>query len=157
MIYLLIGGAPNVGKSESIYSCTIILLSKGFKVVQGSVPSSLKDFKAILEGPDKNGEVKRVLINTASDTPAIIEDFKTFRDKSAPCDICLSSVRDDNFWPRKNFFQILEINQTEDFILEIPLAKITRRGNNFAPALSWYREKIDHLVLFSLKNPPYNL
>lgn len=157
MKYLLLGGAHNVGKSESIYRCTLNLLSRGFNVIQGSIPPQQKDFKAILEGHNEKAEIIRILINTATDTPKIIERFKKFRDQFPACDICISSVRDENFWPRKDFYSILELDPKMDFILEIPLAKITRRGKNHSQALGWYRQKIDALIAHNLANEPFNL
>lgn len=157
MKYFLVGGAPNVGKSESIHRCTLALMSRGFKVVKGTVHPHQKDFRAILEGLNQNGKTIKILINTASDTPAIIEKFKRFMGKNDPCDICISPVRDDDFWPRKEFFRILDIDIKKSFILEIPLAKITRRGSNKTRALHWYRHQVDDLIKYCLKSNPFNL
>lgn len=152
---LLLGGAPSVGKSESIYRLTKYLLLNGFVDVTSTVPSTFKDFRAILEGKNKNGKQIRIIINTPTDTEVIICDFKAFFDCNGNYDILISSVRDDDFWPRNGFFRTM--NLYNDFVLEIPLAKITRRDYNFKKALNWYQEKIDKLLIHTLKNNPFDL
>lgn len=152
---LLIGGAPSVGKSQCIYRFTKHLISNGFIDITNSVPQVFKDFKAVLEGINKNGKQVRIIICTASDTVKHINNFKKYFDENGTYDILISSVRDDNFWPRKDFFRIMNIN--EEGILEIPLAKITRRGSNFNTALKWYQNKIDQLVLHTLHNKPFDI
>ena len=71
-------------------------------------------------------------------------------------DILISSIRDDNFWPRLDFFKIMEVNEDSNFI-EIPLGKITRRGSNFSVALHWYKNKIDKLIEHILDNKPFEI
>ncbi|MCY1530963.1 hypothetical protein D9M68_661730 [compost metagenome] len=154
---LLFGGAPSVGKSETIYRLTLFLLSKGFVDVLGTVPASFSDFNAVLEGLDKSGKNVRVVINTATDTPALIHRFKHFFDTNGSYDILISSVRDDNFWPRNQFFTIMGISASSHKIIEIPLAKITRRGASFSTALSWYETSNDALNQHILSSQPFNL
>lgn len=153
----LFGGAPTVGKSEGIHRLALYLLTKGFKDIHLSVPVAFKDFIAVIEGPDKNGKIVRIIINTATDTPAIIQNFKTFYDKNGTYDFLISSIRDYHFWPRADFFSIMGINHTTHKILEFPLAKITRRGTSFTVALKWYYDHVDSLVQHILRLPPFNL
>jgi hypothetical protein len=152
---LLLGGAQSVGKSEGIYRLTKHLLSIGFSDVTNSVPQTFADFRAVLEGLNKSGKRIRIIINTATDTVEIINDFKLFFDNNGTYDILISSVRDDNFWPRNDFFRIMNLNN--GFVLEIPLAKITRRSNNFSAALNWYQEKIDKLIIHIMGNNPFDI
>jgi hypothetical protein len=51
----------------------------------------------------------------------------------------------------------MNIARPKDFILEIPLAKITRRETNFPIALNWYQIQIDNLLNQTIINTPYNL
>ena len=152
---LLLGGAPSVGKSESIYRLAKHLLSKGFLDITNSVPEKFEDFRAVLEGLNKKGDKIRIIINTPTDTVKIINDLFNFFHEHGTYDILISSVRDDNFWPRSDFFRIMNLDEESTF--EIPLAKITRRGDNFDNALSWYQEKIDKLVVELLNNEPFNI
>lgn len=154
---LLIGGAQSVGKSESIYRLTQHLLANGFSDILNRVPTTFSDFRAILEGTDSNGKQIRIIINTPTDTTEIIQSFKVFFDTNGKYDILISSVRDDNFWPRNDFFRIMGINAQENLIIEIPLAKITRRSDNFDVALNWYQDKIDKLLIHTLRNRPFNI
>jgi len=106
------------------------------------------------------GEKIRIIINSPTDTVEIINQFKIFYDSNFNgngYNLLISSVRDDNFWPRKDFFRIMEIPSGHDYILEIPLAKITRRGENFHTALNWYSNKIDALIDDILINSPFNI
>lgn len=158
MNYLLIGGAQSVGKSESIYRLTQnYLVPKGYRVIAGNIPASFADFKALIEGADKHGNIIKIIINSATDTEDIIRDFKKLYDNSLSMDILISSIRDDNFWPRKEFFSLIGINPLESNIVEVPLAKITRRGANHAIALNWYNQKVDKLLIQILSNPPFDI
>lgn len=49
------------------------------------------------------------------------------------------------------------INPTDKNLIEIPLAKITRRGTNFTTALNWYSEKIKQLIIHTLDKRPFNI
>ncbi len=155
MEHLLVGGAQSVGKSENIYTLVRdFLIPKGFQIIAGTFPATFGDFKALFEGVDKNGKTVRIIVNTATDTVDIINDFKKFSNSNLPADILISSVRDDNFWPRKEFFTIMGIVSN---VIEVPLAKITRRGANFNIALTWYQEKNYKLLTYILESSPFNL
>lgn len=155
---LLFSGAQSVGKSETIFRLANNLVTRGFILVAGTIPETFEDFRCILEGTNKESKRIRIIINSPSDTPQIIQDFKEFFDiNGGDYDILISSVRDDDFYPRTEFFSIMNIISTYNFILEIPLAKITRRGDNFQTALNWYQSQIDNLVQHTLNNQPYIL
>lgn len=154
---LLIGGAQSVGKSETIYRLANELTSRGFIIVAGSIPIPFSDFRCVLEGLDKKDNIVRIILNSPSDTVQIIQDFKNFYDVNGLYDILISSVRDNDFYPRRDFFTIMDINLIRDFILEIPLGRITRRGTNFFTALNWYENQMDNLLIHTLSNPPYNI
>jgi len=158
MNYLLLGGAPNVGKSETVWRAAHVLQnSRRFRVVAGDLPIEFADFRALLSGVGRNGDTINILFNSATDTVDLIQQFQNFRESlTTPPDIIVSSVRDGNFWPRAEFFTIMNINQSADFLLEIPLAKVTRR-NDFEMALDWYRTTVDNLVMHVLSDQPYNV
>ncbi|MFN8282745.1 MAG: hypothetical protein U0U67_05990 [Chitinophagales bacterium] len=154
---LLLGGAPSVGKSETIYRLTRNLLAKGFVVVSGTVPAVFADFRAVLEGVDKSQNKVRIIINSATDTEKIITDFKDFYDRNGKYDIFISSVRDDNFYPRSGFFIIMDLRRLATTILEIPMAKVTRQGVNFPVALNWYNAQLDNLLNHVISESPFNI
>lgn len=151
---LLIGGAQSVGKSETIYRLANRLVGKGFVVVAGSIPLTFDDFKAVIEGQNKNGKKIRIIINSPTDTVDIIKNFKDFFDANGVYNILISSIRDDNFWPRQDFFKIMGLNEN---LIEIPMGKITRRGGNFPVALNWYKARIDKLIDHILSNKPFEI
>jgi len=154
---LLIGGAQSVGKSETIYRLTNNLIAFGYGVIAGTFPPTFSDFRVVLEGSNRFGKTVRIIINSPTDTVDIINQFKAFFDANGNYDILISSVRDGNFWPRGDFFRIMDISRPKDFILEIPLAKITRRDTNFPVALTWYQTQIDNLTNHIIVNTPFNL
>lgn len=155
---LLIGGAETVGKSETIYRLANRLLLRGFVVISGSIPSNFDDFRCVLKGINTFGVNITIIINSPSDNIPIINDFKTFYDSSgAIYDIFISSVRDGGFYPRNDFFNIMQINNINNSIMELPLGKVTRRGGNFSIALTWYQNQIDNLIDNILINQPFNL
>lgn len=158
MNYLLIGGAQSVGKSETIFRLANNLISRGFTLKAGTIPTTFTDFRCVLEGLDNNKNIVKIILNSPSDTVPIINDFKKFYDTNGGIyDIVISSIRDEGFHPRTDFFRIMNLNPITNFILEIPLAKITRRGTNFTTALNWYNTQIDNLINHSLQNQPFNL
>jgi uncharacterized protein YqeY len=154
---LLIGGAQNSGKSQAIYRIANSLKSKGFKVVAGAIPVTFNDFKVVLKGKDNNGKNVTVIINSATDTEDIIKAFKKFIDTNGIYDILISSVRDDNYYPRKEFFQIMKMNGQDDFILEIPFAKVTRIKKYRAKPLKWFADNMDNVINHILRNNPFNI
>jgi len=157
MKILLIGGAQNVGKSEAIFRIANLLIGKGFIIIAGCLPTNFDDFKVSLKGFDKNGKEVSVILNSATDTIDIINNLKKFYDENGNYDILISSVRDDDFYPRKQFFNIMGLNPNDKNLVEIPFAKITRRDLNFKSALNWYSEKTEKLILHTLKNDPFNI
>ena len=48
-------------------------------------------------------------------------------------------------------------NTPKDFIIEIPFAKITRKGSNFNVSLNWYEQQMDNLIEHTLSNRPFDL
>lgn len=155
---LLFGGAPSVGKSETIYRLTQNLIqTNNFSVIAGNIPPTFSDFRVVLEGVNSKGEKVRVIINSATDTVQIIEDFKAFFETNGNYDILISSVRDGDNWPRGDFFSIMDLVNVSNTILEIPLGKVTRREPRFDASLDWYQRNIDRVVINILSSQPFNL
>jgi hypothetical protein len=154
---LLLGGAPSVGKSETIYRITQFLRTKGFNTRRGFVPAAFSDFYAVIEKPNDNGNPTRIIINTLTETRSFIYNFKYFFDTNGTYDLLISSVMDDSFLQRKEFFSIMCLNPTTDTIIEIPLGKITRRDDNFNIALDWYQETMYKLLQHILQISPFQL
>ena len=158
MKYLLLGGAESVGKTETMYRTAQYLLSFGFTLFAGTIPTTSRDFTAVLNGNDKTGKTIYILLISATDTPVIIQDsVKFFKSLSITVDIIISSVRDDSYGVRRDFFRLMNINLTTDIVIEIPLAKITRQGGNFTTAIQWYRRTLDAVIVHSLSNQPFNI
>ena len=164
MRYLLFGGAPSTGKTSAIYRLAIILTTRAinpFIIVAGSISlpppfgKTPNDFKVLLEGVDIKGKKTYILINSATDDKYNIDLLKDFYNNQQHIDIIISSVR-DIYWKRKYFFETMKILLEDDFYLEIPLAKITRR-NDHALALNWYNHTLDTLGIHILSNTPFNL
>jgi hypothetical protein len=157
MEILLVGGAQNTGKSQAIYRIARRLQSNGFKVTAGSLPSSFEDFMVVLKGVNINGKEISVIINSATDIEDLIRRFKGFSTLHGTYHIMISSVRDNDYYPRKEFFEIMGLNEDQDPILEIPFAKITRIRKYRSKPLKWYAEKMDKLINHTLKGAPFNL
>jgi len=168
MKYLLIGGAPNVGKTQSIRRLTLSLVSKGFKVIRDYDPNndllkndpdsdSGKDIMMLIEGVDKHGKTIRIIINSATDTIDCMDNFQYFRDANPPADILISSIRDDYFYPsRETFFEKMRMDPSDPNIVEMPLAKITRT-TYYDNSKAWYDQKVDNLLIHILNNSPFDL
>ncbi len=151
MKYLLFEGSSNVGKTSAIIRIANKLVSVyGYSCI-GTIPAngSNCDFKAILEKNFENGNVHRILVNSASDTPKIIDAFKNYADTNGPYNMIISSCREEEFL-YNYFYKAFSISK-KDVVLEIPMAKINHKNRNLKQkGMKWYKEKIDHLtdVLF---------
>lgn len=158
MKYLLLGGAPNTGKTSAIYRLAQFLLNRNYIIIEGSFPSQISDFKIVLQGSDNIGNLIRIIINSATDYKNNIEELKKLNDKlSGSIQIIISSVRDGAIWPREQFFEIMEIDNNKDVVIEIPLGRANRRGENLPVQLAWYERTLDNLLNHTLSNSPFNI
>ncbi|WP_422091037.1 hypothetical protein [Tenacibaculum ovolyticum] len=158
MNFLLIGGKPDTGKTETI-SRLFLLLRETYRdienvhTIETNIPpptNPLLDFSVILKGTDTLGKNIKILIHSATDDDFNINLLHNNIKKYSP-DIVITSIRDIYDERRK----VLEIVNT-NFSIEIPLAKITRR-NHFDEALNWYQNSIDNLINRLISQNPYNL
>ena len=166
---LLIGGAPNTGKSNAVVMCAHYFANKGFtlhdcrnyngnqiplpQIATGSKPST--DFLAKFIGSDKNDRQITVIITSASDTTGIIDvNYNYFQNQS--CDIYISSIRDIGF-ERKYLFSKLNFTNDEKNIIEFPLAKMSRRNKNWYKAKTWYDSAVQNMLGFVLGSKPFAL
>jgi hypothetical protein len=173
--YLLIGGAPNVGKTESIYRLTkdYLIEEKKFEIKKGepepeiiSETSKVNDFMVLLEGENQNRKTISILINSGSDSTGWITKLREFEKKCNHPHILISSIRCDGYDEdssedfRKVFFDIMEIKQDDPNLLEVPLAKImkNKKANIVKEkALNWYKEKVDLLLKKIIQESPFNV
>jgi hypothetical protein len=156
MNYLLFGGASSVGKSEAITRLKRYLDLKGMVTVnRSSFPNGNGDFYACLDGTNTAGSKIRILISSTADDGDTIQGFKEYCDSHGPCDIIISAIRDAGDRERANFFSIMD-KIPSDFIVEIPMGKITKR-NARDKAMKWYRNAIDDVAHKVLSNAPFNL
>jgi hypothetical protein len=155
MNYLLFGGAPYAGKSEAITRLVDYLMQQKNFVRGNFKPLPNKDFFCILDGKDKNNHSIRIIVTSASDTFAIINDYKIYCKNNFPYDIVISPIRDEGDDMRNHFFKAMNITNS-DICVEIPLAKITRRAN-WEIAYNWYKEKIDNMINNCLEHMPFNI
>lgn len=160
MKYLLFGGAPNTGKTGGITRlASLLITSKGFKVITNwNYPPTAtnSDFRIILAGLDNKKNLIRIYLNSATDTKKIIKECEKFHNANhPPVDIIVSSIR-DVLSARTDFFYIMNVDNSKDYIIELPLAKV-RKGKHRALCLKWYETKLDNLVMNTLENNPFNL
>lgn len=175
---LLLGGAPNVGKTETITHIVneYLIKSKKFTVDtskphQNLDPDHLPDYMWILSRKNQEGKKITIIINSAADNQKTIKAFKTFMSqnmtKFGPYHILISPIRDIDTPNNIRSFFLSNIITSKYFQLEIPFAKITRKkkkgeektkkGKLNETALKWYREQMDKLVRHTLENIPFNI
>lgn len=157
MNFLLIGGQPNTGKSETI-SRLFLLLSTRYTAIINVHPHTalppttpLKDFSAILQGIDTTGKQVKILIHSPTDDMPNINLLKENIITHKP-DIIITSIRDID-WERTEVEKIVGSN----FSFEIPLARITRRHLRRGKSKLWYQSNIDNIVKLVIKSPPFSL
>lgn len=150
MKYLLFEGSSNVGKTAAINRFAHNLISNYvYDCIVGILPgiNSKSDFQVILENKSvKNGK-NRILINSASDYTGIIDCVKTFCDSNAPCDVIVSSCREERRL-YNYFFNAFSIS-SNDKVFELPMAKINHRDATLKKGgIKWFKEKVDVLANF---------
>lgn len=157
MKFLLIGGQPNTGKSETI--CRIFMrLSLRYTKISNLHPHSriptgfpFDDFSVLLEGSDLNNNTIKILIHSPTDDPDNINLLKVNILNHSP-DIVICSIRDMHS-QRDLVLNIVNTN----YKFEIPLARITRGHRHRPIALTWYRNSIDDLIDSVIIKPPFSL
>lgn len=154
MKYLLLGGAPSVGKTQTTIRVRNLLTADNYQIVVDAGITGA-DILQVLQRNNHQGENIRVMINSGSDDLNAIVRAKNFLDQNQPIDVVTSSVRELSN-ERASFFAIMQTSD-EDFLVEIPLAKITRRGGANSVALNWYRTSLDTLIHHILLSQPYSL
>lgn len=161
MKYLLISGAPNTGKTETIYDLTVYLISQGYDIVlkgdsdfitpKPSPPAKVKDFQCIIEKKISENCTKRILLNSATDNENRINSLLDFYKRNPNIDLIVSSIRDGGDAMRKLLKDGFKITSSSENIIEVPLAKITRRGNSHT-TLMWYKRTVNKLVVSVFEN-----
>ena len=162
MHFLLIGGQPDTGKTSTVTRLTNVLLTAplAFTIADGTFPPVRgADFLILLQRTVQ-GRIQFIILSSPSDDASSINNLRDFTVKHADkkIDIIISSVRDIG-WERNYFFTSIKISPTDANVIEMPLARVTRRSSSglFAPALSWYENTVDRLVNIIITNPPFNL
>jgi len=161
MNYILITGAPNTGKSETIYSVGKLLLSDfGFKDISHAfeipIAKQLRNCLCILEGKNRKGITKRILINTPAHDLYHINQLNDFYNNNKSIDLIFTSLRDGGDAMHNTFFKIMNIDNNKDNLFEIPLAKITRK-NNCDEAMIWYKNTCRDLIINIMKSSSFEL
>lgn len=159
MKYLLIGGQPNTGKTETLIRLFHLLNTKYTTITNVhphpscKIPTltSIDDFSVIMEGVDNNGKNIKILMHSPSDDLPSINLLKENILVHSPT-IVITSIRDMNF-PRLTVLNIVAHN----YSFEFPLARITRRHHSRRAALAWYENTVDNNLKSIISKNPFNL
>ncbi len=150
MDFLLIGGQPNTGKSETIFRIAENL-NNNTRFNSVSLPNYGDDFSVVFNGSNNNGALITIFVHSATDDASWIDILEKGVIDINP-DIVITSIRDID-WQRRRLLGIVGGN----FVVEVPLARITRRHHHRGIALNWYRNSVDNNVNFVLGNNPFDL
>lgn len=168
MDLLIISGAPNTGKSTTVYHLCSFLIGQGY--VRIDIPYNGKTYSAPTSFPpvladdfacllQKGG--KKILIHTATDDTYNIDALANSISSHNP-EIVITTCRDFGDWPRDYFCSKLKL--TNGFILtgvspvcveEFPLSRVTRRTARFTTAYEWYFKNSTNQIEKLLLQPPY--
>lgn len=155
---LMISGAPKTGKSEMCRCVEEFLKEKGYSLIPKSKISNGEDNVDFTESFKKEAgsSKKKVLLNYASDDDEIINRFGDYYEQHKPFDIIITTARDsadDNRRIMNSCLKRLGL-QLED-IIEVPLGKITRRGDAYESARKWYKCTMKKLIGHILSSAPF--
>lgn len=168
MKFLLIGGQPDSGKTQTLIRLYLRIYHKYTKITNvhpnprctPPTTTSKDDFSVILDGVDLVGNPIKILLHSPSDDMDNINLLEANIKTHSP-DIVVTSVRDID-WQRHEIEK--RVATFGSYKFEIPLARITRRGKHsgvaqakFFRALSWYQTSIDTLIDSVLNQPPFNI
>jgi len=163
MNYFLFGGATNVGKTEAVVRIAHYLLGKGFCDIlkPSSIPQlnqQQTDFKAVMDGVDRNGKNVRFIINSAADIEQNIDALSVFCQTNAPYHAVISAIRCEGHCSnmRQYFWAKLGIGQS-DTVVEIPMASISANHNNWVDIRQWYKDGVDEITHLLLRNSPFHV
>ncbi|WP_169779997.1 hypothetical protein [Campylobacter curvus] len=153
---LLIGGAPNTGKTTLIAQIKGEFEKAGFQIIDKIENGQINvDFTVCFMSKSLDGKDVKIILNPPSDDRSSIDNCYGFMEKHKPFGIFISSIRD--IGETKNYFddKILKKFSFSN-ILQIPLAKTTRR-NEKENASKWYKDTNLKLAKHILANSPFNL
>lgn len=159
MIYLIISGPPRVGKTPALVNLTTELTSRrGFTVTDGTFPpvQSQRDILCLVEGLDNTGRHVKIIINSATDLHALIDDLWNFYQKHPDVDMIFTSSRHENDPERHYLFNRMQINLPGNDVVEIPRGRMIT-GYSRAAAVPWFQATMQQHILHTLRWPPFSL
>lgn len=153
---LLIGGAPDTGKTTALNAISKKLQKNGYAQIKSqNTGMQGVDKLYFLKGKDSNGKNVSIVINTAADDVGSIKNFNNFLQQCS-CDIIITAIRSFGK-ERKGILDVIKNHTNDDYFnLEIPLARITQRTVNKNTAMKWYTDTVMTLAEHILELAPFN-
>lgn len=155
MNVILISGQNDTGKTQSCFFIQKILQQKSFKQIYSSSNISSGNFFKAYTGFNKKQKQVNILINSESDLIGSGKRLQQYLQINKNTDIVITTIRDiENL--RTNIENVLKPYCTSTDIIEIPLAKITRKIK-FNDSYKWYKNAIENLLKFIIEHAPFDL
>lgn len=154
MDVLLVGGFPNTGKTTIIKKIEQYLRKNGFNSVRKRKGTTSDDFVVVYEGGNQKKKKIKVLLNSASDSIPIIDQFYDYYQQNIPVDILIISIRDGGI--ERNYL-LKKFDLSGDLYIELPLAKNSGRRNDYQVALDQYQQRIMNVIEHILCQNPFGL
>lgn len=152
---LLISGYPRTGKNLTTVRVAHFLLDIGYQPDGGEpIPSRATgdNFTAVVKHPNSQ---RRVMINTKSDFEGNANQLTSFYHDHGPIDILITTIRDAG--PERNAMQNAVRQLLPVSLVEIPLARISGRRPDQAPAFNAYLTRVETLAQFILRGRPFQV
>ena len=155
-LVLLIGGAPDTGKTTTLNAISKKLQKNGYAQIKSqNTGMQGVDKLYFLKGKDSNGKNVSIVINTAADDVGSIKNFNNFLQQCS-CDIIITAIRSFGK-ERKGILDVIKNHTNDDYFnLEIPLARITQRTVNKNTAMKWHSDTVMTLAEHILELAPFN-
>ena len=154
MDFFLVGGYPNTGKTAIIKLIEKYLKKRGFNPVTTRNKTTNDDFVVVYEGSNQKKTKIRILLNSASDSISIIDQFYDYYQQNQSVDIVISSIRDAG---AERDYLLKKFNLVDNSYIEVPLAKISGKRNDYKMALNQYQQRIMKLIEHILCQNSFNL
>ena len=154
---LFISGYSNTGKTTTTTNIIKFLSNNGYTEIY-SLPTGQPSIDKIclFSGLDKTGNNIKIVINTAADNVASVNNFDSFLSQNH-CDIIITACQNVGNIRQSISDTVQKYLSPNNSILELPLGKMTQRATNLINANNWYLTSVEKLVKHILKEAPYNL
>lgn len=150
---LQISGMNSTGKSTTIFRLYSFFRNRRYTIVHQEpavITQPSDNIRVVMKNPVDN---RVLLLNSASDYPDSGQELALYYQRFTSIDVLVTSIRDEGI--ERTEMENAVGSFLPRSVLEVPLAKVTRRTN--LNATTEYLDRAEQLCIFLLLGQPFNL